>query len=108
MAVDKELTEFAGISWEEAVSRLRSAHGDSYEDRISLGASLQRYGHRQGIDVPQMVGSEAVLQPLIRYQKVSPQNALDLIQKKVGDEGDFETITYLIKSFCESELGPSE
>lgn len=64
--------------WAAAVEDLRAEYDDTYDNRVKLGAALGR----EVEDCPQEATSESVLQPLIRYQKISPEDVTGLIEQK--------------------------
>jgi hypothetical protein len=84
--------------WAGAVEQVRERYGDDYSDRIALTNDLMDHGTEEGLDVPQSVGSEAVTQPLIRYQDIPSEDAWTQIMKKVGQR-EADQIRTLLVSF---------
>jgi len=85
--------------WTGAVEQVRERYGDDYSDRIALTNDLMDHGTEEGLDVPQSVGSEAVTQPLIRYQDIPSEDAWTQIMKKVGQR-EADQIRTLLVSFA--------
>lgn len=85
--------------WAGAVEQVRELYGDDYSDRITLSNDLMDHETEEGLDVPQSVGSEAVTQPLIRYQDIPPEDAWTQIMKKVGQR-EADQIRKLLVSFA--------
>lgn len=87
------------LTWAKAVEVLRDNYDTSYTARTTLAADLRRHATRYGLPCPQVAGSEAVLQQLIRYPQLSAGDARGLIEDKVSNDVEMDELEQLITTY---------
>lgn len=86
-AIETQEAEEVSISdWSTALENLRANYGDGYGERVSLGSNMAKHANQEAIELPEEAGSEAVLQPIIRYQDIDPVDVRNQIENKVGED----------------------
>jgi hypothetical protein len=88
--------------WTGAVDYLRQHYSDDYQARIELAADLREFASEQGMDAPQSLGDEGVLQPLVRYQNVDPADAKVQIEDRAPSH-HHDALFDVITAFAASE-----
>jgi len=93
--------------WTGAVDYLRQHYDDTYQARIELAGDLREFGTNQDMNVPGSVSDEGVLQPLIRYQNVDPDDAWQQIESRAPAHHQ-DALRELFIAFAEADAGRHE
>jgi hypothetical protein len=86
-------------TWGDAVEVVRAMYGDDYGDRVEFAADVRRAVDG---DLPRSLADEGVTQPILRFQDVSPRDALRQIEERAG-KGDAEKIRQAVVEFARSQ-----
>lgn len=95
------------IEFRIALERFRSEYGEDFADRVEVSGALGRFVRDRDLNPGSSLTSEAVLQPILRYQQIPADDVRNQIERKVGEATAHEIIRTL-RAFATAELDATE